>query len=203
MDDARPDCPCGYPTPILGTGMSLGVMIDRHRCPRATGDRGSGTLILSPSSQPFPPARRRAGADAGTRPTPATTTLTKWPGTTATPVTDSWTARDWTSGNSGRTNSRTHVAGGKRPNELGLYDMSGNVAEWCLDRYREDYCGEGPAADPRRPATGSHHVERGGSWHSPSICVRTAFRLRIRPSDTYNDLGFRVVLAPVIEQPKQ
>ena len=84
----------------------------------------------------------------------------------------------WYDMNSG---DQTHAVGTKKPNELGLYDMSGNVWEWCWDKY---------------DAEGSRVVRGGGWYYDASIC-RSANRSRSRPSFTSILLGFRVVLAPV------
>ena len=71
-------------------------------------------------------------------------------------------ALGWYSGNSGR---KTHPVGQKDPNELGLYDMSGNVWEWCSDRYDSDYYKNSPKNNPKGPNSGAARVLRGGSWH--------------------------------------
>jgi len=95
----------------------------------------------------------------------------------------------WYNANSG---SRTHSVGGKTPNGLGLYDMTGNVWEWCQDWYREKYYTESPRDNPRGPSSGQYRVLRGGSWfHSPGS-VRAADRSRVEPAYRYNSYGFRL-----------
>ncbi|MHB8520380.1 MAG: formylglycine-generating enzyme family protein [Limisphaerales bacterium] len=97
----------------------------------------------------------------------------------------------WYDDNSGGT---THPVGQKLPNPWGLYDMHGDVFEWCQDYY-DAYPG-GIALDPQGPATGSHRVIRGGSWlHSVWFC-RSASRSDFIPDSGYFSNGFRVVLAP-------
>ena len=88
----------------------------------------------------------------------------------------------------------THPVGQKLPNPWGLYDMHGNVLEWCQDVYKA-YSG-GVALDPQGPMTGSARVYRGGDWYHPKSSCRSAFRFGLTPDNRFFTIGFRVVLAP-------
>jgi formylglycine-generating enzyme required for sulfatase activity len=92
--------------------------------------------------------------------------------------------------------NRTHPVAKKKPNPWGLYDMHGNVWEWCLDKWHDSY--------KEAPANGSAWVDeqglarvvRGGSWSHASVLCRSASRYYLTPDDRFSDVGFRVVRTP-------
>ncbi|GHU09506.1 hypothetical protein FACS1894151_07390 [Spirochaetia bacterium] len=93
----------------------------------------------------------------------------------------------WYSSNSG---SKTHQVGTKQANSWGLYDMHGNVREWCWDWYGN--YPSGSQTDPTGASSGAYRVGRGGSWGSDGQDLRSAYRGGSTPSLRGNDLGFRV-----------
>jgi formylglycine-generating enzyme required for sulfatase activity len=97
----------------------------------------------------------------------------------------------WFRSNSGNT---THPVAQKRSNAWGLYDMHGNVREWCLN-WNDNYPG-GSITDPAGPAAGSRRVNRGGDWNNSARFCRSTDRGALKPGTRFFYLGFRLALAP-------
>ena len=99
----------------------------------------------------------------------------------------------WYSSNS---NNKTHEVGTKKANGFGLYDMSGNVCEWCWNWFTNSYDAEAEGgSDPTGASAGSSRVSRGGSWVDVSDYCAVSYRDRNSPSYRYHYYGFRVVRA--------
>lgn len=91
-------------------------------------------------------------------------------------------------------NDSVQVVGIKAPNELAIYDMSGNVSEWCSDWYSSSYYSKSPSNNPTNISKSSSRVIRGGSWYYDAASCRVSFRNSISPDSRNNRIGFRLAL---------
>ena len=98
----------------------------------------------------------------------------------------------WYRGNS---DNKTHVVGTKQSNELGIYDMSGNVWEWCEDKYGGSYYRRSPQINPTGAVSGRDHVFRGGSWYCSSSGCRSTYRCYGDPCNIDGASGLRLALS--------
>lgn len=97
-----------------------------------------------------------------------------------------WTGGEWV--------DQTHPVGRKKSNELGIYDMSGNVAEWCSDIF-DPYYSPGTQTNPRGPSTGFGHVIRGGHWGNPPLQCQVTSNGMAYADERNAHIGFRLALA--------
>jgi len=96
----------------------------------------------------------------------------------------------WCNGNC---DGETHPLGTKQPKDFGIYDMTGNVWEWCWDWYRGSYYSSSPSSNPGGPSSGRYCVVRGGSWRNTSDFCRTAVRNSYDPARSHDFVGFRIL----------
>ena len=92
---------------------------------------------------------------------------------------------------------QTHPVGIECASVWGLYDMYGNLCEWCNDWYGLDYYSKSPTDDPYGPASSARRVDRGGGWGWPAMFCRSAFRNDHPWWDHCPDVGFRVCVVSV------
>ena len=92
-------------------------------------------------------------------------------------------------------NSQTHTVAQKKPNELGIFDMSGNVWEWCNDWFGINYYQSSPQHNPQGPTLGFIRVLRGGGWDDEAWRCRVSNRSNFLPGDRYDDFGMRLSLS--------
>lgn len=91
------------------------------------------------------------------------------------------------------TSKMLHIVGEKKPNDLGIYDMTGNAQEWCFDVYLEKYYENSPKENPANETGGVERVNRGGSFNSYEESLRISKRFYNLPDHRDETLGFRVV----------
>ena len=87
----------------------------------------------------------------------------------------------------------THPVGMKKSNPWGLYDICGNIEEWCCDWYSRTYESNEHLTDPQGPDSGELRVRRGGCWYHPASCLRSGNRFFYQPDERHAQIGFRVV----------
>ena len=106
---------------------------------------------------------------------------------------DKSSAVDWANANVDDGYATCSPVGSYRPNGYGLYDMGGNVWEWCADWYGSDYYSKSSGQNPLGPDSGSSRVLRGGGWSNYTYYLRVAYRGYYFPHNRIDGLGFRCV----------
>jgi formylglycine-generating enzyme required for sulfatase activity len=94
----------------------------------------------------------------------------------------------WYSNNSDK---KTHPVGQKQPNVYGLYDMLGNVWEWCMDGFNKDWYSKMPERNPANSGNHPHRIVRGGGWNNNPASIRVSNRIKFEPTYWDNNMGFR------------
>ena len=98
----------------------------------------------------------------------------------------------------GNNDKSTKPVGGKKANELGIYDMSGNVWEWCQDKWHDSYKNALSDGSAWESGNSSKRAHRGGSWYYYADGCRVAFRYGNAPDNRNSALGFRLALSPIV-----
>jgi formylglycine-generating enzyme required for sulfatase activity len=93
----------------------------------------------------------------------------------------------------GKKLQQTAAVGSYLHNAFGLFDMHGNVCEWCADNFENSYYQVGPDRDPPGPEKSEYRAVRGGGWESHGFDCRSASRGTFSPTDRHSSLGFRVI----------